>query len=153
MPGSSPSVAPSATCRAARGSSPRWRAPGAVDWSSTGRSRSIGIPGEPAELEVEAGSLVSATGEAGQRLLELLGAHGSDATHVAELGVGTNEKAILTGELLEDEKLLGSVHVAFGASSGIGGTIQVPVHLDCVVTKPDLTVDGEDVVRSGRLLV
>ena len=118
-----------------------------------GTIASIGIPGEPAELEVEGGSLVSATGEAGERLLELLGAHGTDATHVAELGIGTNEKAILTGELLEDEKLLGSVHVAFGASAGIGGTIQVPVHLDCVVTKPDLAVDGEDVVQNGRLLV
>ena len=85
--------------------------------------------------------------------LLLLTKHGPDATRVAELGVGTNEKAILTGELLEDEKILGTVHVAFGASAGIGGTIQVPVHLDCVVMKPTLTVDGETVVRDGELLV
>ena len=50
-----------------------------------------------------------------------LTAAGPDGTRVAELGIGTNEKAILTGELLEDEKLLGTVHVAFGASAGIGG--------------------------------
>ena len=75
-----------------------------------------------------------------------------DGTHVAELGIGTNEKAILTGELLEDEKILGTVHVAFGASAAIGGEIQVPVHLDCVVLEPTVEVDGE-VVRDGELLV
>ena len=99
------------------------------------------------------GSLVSASGEDGARLMELLTAHGGEGTHVAELGVGTNEKAILSGEVLEDEKLLGTVHVAFGASAAIGGTIQVPVHLDCVVMEPDLVVDGTRVVENGSLLV
>ena len=78
---------------------------------------------------------------------------GHDGTNVAELGIGTNEKAILSGEILEDEKLLGTVHVAFGASAAIGGTVQVPVHLDCLVMKPDVAVDDEPVVRDGALLV
>jgi leucyl aminopeptidase (aminopeptidase T) len=118
-----------------------------------GTIASIGIPAEPVELELKGGSLTSASGEEGRRLLELLTAHGADATRVAELGIGTNEKAIAGGEVLEDEKLLGTVHVAFGASAAIGGAIQVPVHLDCVVMEPDLTIDGESVVRDGRLLV
>jgi leucyl aminopeptidase (aminopeptidase T) len=102
---------------------------------------------------VEAGHLKRATGEAGERLLELLQAHGEDGTNVAELGIGTNEKAILTGNLLEDEKILGTAHVAFGASAAIGGTVQVPVHLDCVVMRPTVTVDGREIVRDGDLLV
>lgn len=114
---------------------------------------SIGIPAEPVELAVEDGQLVGATGEMGEELMRQLTAAGPDGTRVAELGIGTNEKAILTGELLEDEKLLGTVHVAFGASAGIGGEIQVPVHLDCVVMKPTLTIDGREVVRDGKLLV
>jgi leucyl aminopeptidase (aminopeptidase T) len=114
---------------------------------------SIGIPKPPAELEIEDGQLVSATGAEGRELMDQLMRHGPDASRVAELGVGTNEKATLSGELLEDEKILGTVHVAFGASAGIGGTIQVPVHLDCVVMKPDLAIDGEPLVRSGELLV
>jgi len=118
-----------------------------------GTIASIGIPSEPVELGLEDGRLVSATGAEGERLMELLGHHGPDAMHVAELGVGTNEKAILGGEVLEDEKILGTVHVAFGASAAIGGTIQVPVHLDCVVMGPDLTVDGGAVVENGALLV
>lgn len=114
---------------------------------------SIGIPEEPVELTVQDGALVGATGEMGEEFMKQLTAAGPDGTRVAELGIGTNEKAILTGELLEDEKLLGTVHVAFGASAGIGGEIQVPVHLDCVVMKPTLTVDGSEVVRDGQLLV
>jgi leucyl aminopeptidase (aminopeptidase T) len=114
---------------------------------------SIGIPEKPVELTVEDGALVDATGEMGEELMRQLTAAGRDGTRVAELGIGTNEKAILTGELLEDEKLLGTVHLAFGASAGIGGEIQVPVHLDCVVMKPTLTVDGRQVIRDGELLV
>src|SRR3954453_6425239 len=114
---------------------------------------SIGIPEEPAELTIEDGALVAATGPMGEELMRQLTSAGPDGTRLAELGVGTNEKAILTGELLEDEKLLGTIHIAFWASSGIGGEIQVPVHLDCVVMKPTLTVDGQEVVRVGELLV
>ena len=119
-----------------------------------GTIASIGRLAEPIELTVEGGHLVSATGEAGAELLDRLRTNGGEqGTNVAELGIGTNEKAELTGELLEDEKLLGSCHVAFGASAAIGGTVQVPVHLDCVVLKPDVSIDGEPLVRSGELLV
>jgi aminopeptidase len=120
-----------------------------VDGSIAG----IGIVDEPVSLTVEGGRLTEATGGAGAELMELLTVHGPEATTVAELGIGSNEKAILTGEVLEDEKILGTIHVAFGASAGIGGTVQVPVHLDCVVMKPQVTLDGEPIVRAGELLV
>lgn len=108
---------------------------------------------EPAELVIEAGRLVSADGQRGRRLMELLTAHGDGGTNVAELGIGTNENARLSGEILEDEKILGTAHVAFGASAAIGGTVQVPVHLDCVVLEPDVAVDGTSVVRGGKLVI
>ena len=99
------------------------------------------------------GHLTDATGPEGATLLELLTAHGEDGTNVAELGIGTNEEATLTGNILEDEKILGTAHVAFGASAAIGGTVQVPVHLDCVVLEPTVEIDGEAIVRAGELLV
>jgi leucyl aminopeptidase (aminopeptidase T) len=120
-----------------------------VDGSLAG----IGLAAEPVELVVEGGHLTSARGGQGMAFMELLTEHGDDATNVAELGIGTNEKAILTGEILEDEKILGSAHVAFGASAGIGGTVQVPVHLDCIVIKPTVELDGEAIVRDGGLLI
>jgi aminopeptidase len=113
----------------------------------------IGLLEDPVSLTIREGHLVEASGENGARLMELLTAHGKDGTNVAELGIGTNEEAILTGNILEDEKILGTCHVAFGASAAIGGTVQVPVHLDCVVLEPTLAIDGETIVSGGDLLV
>jgi aminopeptidase len=118
-----------------------------------GSIASVGSLDSPVTLTVRAGHLTEATGTAGGLLYELLTTHGPDGTNVAELGIGTNEKAILTGNVLEDEKILGTAHVAFGASAAIGGTVQVPVHLDCVVLMPTVEIDGEAIVRSGELLV
>lgn len=120
-----------------------------VDGSIAG----VGKVAEPVTLTVDQGHLADATGADGARLLDMLRVHGPDATHVAELGIGTNEEALLTGNVLEDEKILGSAHVAFGASAAIGGNIQVPVHLDCVVLRPTLEIDGRTVARDGELLI
>jgi aminopeptidase len=111
----------------------------------------IGLLDEPAALTIERGRLTRAETEAGERLLALLAEHGGE--NLAELGVGANDCAILTGNVLEDEKLAGTVHIAFGASASFGGDVQVPVHLDCVITQPELTLDGEPLVSGGRLLV
>ena len=120
-----------------------------VDGSIAG----VGLVSEPVKLTIEGGHLVDATGEEGAKLMELLTVHGPDGTNVAELGIGTNEKAILTGNILEDEKILGTAHVAFGASAAIGGNVQVPVHLDVVSMRPEVTIDDTPVVLEGRLLV
>ena len=120
-----------------------------VDGSIAG----VGRLQDPVALTVRDGHLADAAGAEGEALLELLTVHGDDGTNVAELGIGTNEEAILTGNILEDEKILGTAHVAFGASAAIGGTVQVPVHLDCVVLEPTVEVDGEALVRDGELLV
>ena len=120
-----------------------------VDGSIAG----VGLVSGPVRLTIEGGHLVDATGEEGEKLMELLTVHGPDGTNVAELGIGTNEKAILTGNILEDEKILGTAHVAFGASAAIGGNVQVPVHLDVVSMRPEVTIDDTPVVLEGRLLV
>ncbi len=118
-----------------------------------GSIAAIGLLDAPTLLTVSGGHLTGAEGEGGKRLLELLRTHGPDGTNLAELGIGTNEEAILTGNLLEDEKILGTAHVAFGASAGIGGTVQVSIHLDCVLTEPTVEVDGEAILGGGELLI
>ncbi|HEX9967479.1 MAG TPA: aminopeptidase, partial [Solirubrobacterales bacterium] len=118
-----------------------------------GSIANVGKLETPVELTVEGGHLVDASGPEGARLLELLTEHGPDGTSVAELGIGTNEEATLTGNILEDEKILGTAHVAFGASAAIGGNVQVPVHLDCVVMEPTVEVDGATLVEAGELTV
>jgi leucyl aminopeptidase (aminopeptidase T) len=114
---------------------------------------SIGLPGGPVELTVRDGRLADAGGEWGARWTALMDGAGSDGRNLAELGVGTNERATLTGKMLEDEKMLGTVHVAFGASAGIGGSVSVPVHLDCLIEQATLDVGGTRVLDAGRFLL
>jgi len=118
-----------------------------------GSIAAIGLVESPVRLTVEDGHLTGATGDEGARLMELLTPHRPDGTNVAELGIGTNEEAILTGNILEDEKIFGTAHVAFGASARIGGTVQVPVHLDVVLKEPTVEIDGEAILGGGELLI
>jgi leucyl aminopeptidase (aminopeptidase T) len=110
----------------------------------------LGLSPEPVRLSVSGGRILDAQGGLGPEFLPLLTKHGEAGTNLAELGVGTNDRATLTGNVLEDEKILGTIHVAFGASAGIGGTVSVPIHLDVVVTQASLEVDGQAVLERGR---
>ena len=123
---------------------------GTIVASSVG---SLGISDEPARLTMRDGQLVEATGGLGPQLLELLRKHGDAGTNLAELGAGTNDRARLTGDVLEDEKILGTVHVAFGASAGIGGSVSVPIHIDVVVLDVSLEIDGRAVLDEGRFVL
>jgi leucyl aminopeptidase (aminopeptidase T) len=102
---------------------------------------------------VRDGRLAEASDEWGARWTALMDAAGTQGRNLAELGVGTNERATLTGNILEDEKMLGTVHVAFGASAGIGGTVAVPVHLDCLIADATLDVGGTRVLDGGRFVL
>ncbi len=86
--------------------------------------------------------------------------HGSpNALKIAELGIGMNpviDRAI--GYILTDEKIGGSVHVAFGRSTGYGGKVTSAMHWD-FVTAPDVTVEVEYrdgsrhvLIKDGKLL-
>jgi leucyl aminopeptidase (aminopeptidase T) len=114
---------------------------------------SLGLPDEPVRLTVRDGRLADAGGEWGARWTALMDAAGVQGRNLAELGVGTNERATLTGNILEDEKMLGTVHVAFGASAGIGGTVAVPVHLDCLIADATLDIGGTRVLDGGRFVL
>ncbi|MDQ6818285.1 MAG: aminopeptidase [Actinomycetota bacterium] len=114
---------------------------------------SLGLSDEPAVLTVQEGGIVGAERGLGPQFMALLRAHGEAGANLAELGVGTNDRAQLTGAVLEDEKILGTIHVAFGASAGIGGTVSVPIHLDVVVTDASLEVDGQPILDNGRFVL
>ena len=73
--------------------------------------------------------------------------------NVAELGIGTNYKANITGNVLEDEKVAGTCHIAFGNNIHFGGKIDVPFHVDFVVRKPTIYGDDLLLMKEGRLIV
>ena len=68
----------------------------------------------------------------------------------AEFGIGTNPFLKVSGNLLEDEKVKGTIHLAFGNSRGMGGDNDVPVHIDCVIRRPSVYIDGRLVIEEGE---
>ncbi|WP_405079875.1 aminopeptidase [Paenibacillus chitinolyticus] len=109
----------------------------------------IGKLSEPLLLTIEQGRIVKAEGEAGPRLLGMLG--DKYGRLLCEFGVGTNDKARITGVILEDEKVYGTIHVAFGSNNTFGGTITAGVHIDGLVKEPTVYLDGKLVMEKGKL--
>jgi aminopeptidase len=121
-----------------------------VDGSMAG----VGLLDQPIRITVEDGYATEITGGAdAQKLIALLEPHGRDARTVAEFGVGTNDKATLTGVILEDEKVMGTIHIAFGDNKSMGGTVRVASHLDGLVKNPTVWFDAAKVMEGGRLLI
>jgi len=119
-----------------------------------GSMASVGMVDQPIRIVVKDGYATDITGGASaRRLVELLEPHGKDARTVAEFGVGTNDRAILTGVILEDEKVMGTIHIAFGDNKSMGGSVRVASHLDGLIKQPTVWFDDRKVMEGGRLLV
>jgi leucyl aminopeptidase (aminopeptidase T) len=86
-----------------------------------------------------------------RRLWEILSSV-ENGTNLAELGIGTNPQAKIIGQILEDEKVLGTAHIAFGTNAELGGIIQTSVHMDSVLDKPTISVDGRVIMKEGKIL-
>ena len=71
----------------------------------------------------------------------------------AELGIGTNPNAKRPDNLLEAEKIRGTVHIAIGDSSHMGGKVTADLHQDFVVPKPTVKFDGKVVMKKGKMVV
>jgi aminopeptidase len=121
-----------------------------VDGSMAG----VGMTGTPIRITVRDGYAEEISGgDEAARLRALLAPHGRDARTLAEFGIGTNDRAILTGVILEDEKVMGTIHIAFGDNKSMGGSVRVASHLDGLVRSPSVWLDDDLVLESGRLLV
>lgn len=122
----------------------------AIDGSIAG----IGIIKEPVFIEIVDGMATKFTGgEDAKKLQDMLDAVSPMARSVAEFGFGTNYKAQICGKILEDEKVLGTIHIAFGNNVGMGGNVNIPIHIDGIVTKPTVYFDDEVVMEKGKLLI
>ena len=114
----------------------------------------IGLIIHPIRMTVKDGYVIRITGgEEAVKVRKLLRRFGRQAKNIAEIGVGTNSKAKLTGCTLEDEKTLGTVHVALGNNISFDGKIAVPCHFDGVLRKPTLVIDGKTILENGEIQV
>jgi leucyl aminopeptidase (aminopeptidase T) len=122
-----------------------------VDGSMAGVGK---LKNEKIKIEVKNGLAVKISGgNAARKLNKIVQKYGKKGRNIAEIGIGTNDKAKLSGLLLEDEKVKGTAHIALGDNKTMGGKVHVPIHLDGVIKKPTVYFDGKEIMKSGNLLV
>jgi len=111
----------------------------------------VGLLKRPVSLEIESGKIKKIVGN--KTLEKIFDQAGEKGRILCELGIGTNYKAKITGNVLEDEKVMGTVHIAFGNNLGFGGKNDAKIHLDGVIKNPTLLLDGRKIIERGKILI
>ncbi len=94
-------------------------------------------------------------GQEANRLSRYLEEYGDEgAYNLAETAIGLNPAVIPTGKVRTDKKLYGSVHVSLGMNTDTGWGKNVSrLHVDGVIRKPTVYIDGQVVVEAGVIKV
>jgi leucyl aminopeptidase (aminopeptidase T) len=77
--------------------------------------------------------------------------YSKNAKHLGEFGIGLNPKAKIVGNVLEDEKVLSTIHLAIGAN--YDQDARALIHFDGLVLKPTVKVDDRLIMSEGKLLI
>lgn len=106
-----------------------------LEWAPTRRLAS------PVVIRVEDGLARDVSGDEqfASTLREAIAARAENA-NIAELGIGTNDRASRPDNILESEKILGTIHIALGDNSSFGGKVNTPLHQDFVFFKPTVAL-------------
>lgn len=115
---------------------------------------------EPTRLTFENGYLTSyENNESGQRFKALVERSmkldgNNNASFIAEFAIGTNPTAQISGVVLEDEKVLGTCHIAVGDNTSYeGGHNSSTLHIDMIVFKPTIWFDDILIMKDGEVMV
>ncbi|BBM82677.1 aminopeptidase [Candidatus Uabimicrobium amorphum] len=105
------------------------------------------------ELTFEEGRVTQVNADEGEEIFEeVLGMHSGDKDCIAELGIGLNPNVPETiGNILLDEKVVGSIHIAIGKNTMYGGINKSSLHWDLVAMHPTVTADGRTIMQNGKL--
>lgn len=112
----------------------------------------IGLLQEPIVLKVKKGNVVEITGgvEANQ-LRELLETSGdSNSYNIGEFAFGTNPAACVVHNVQEFKNKLGTIHIALGNNKNLFGNTFSKTHLDAIMLKPTVSIDGKVVIDKGK---
>ncbi len=108
----------------------------------------------PLKVTIKNGWASKFDGPDAAKLESKLKAADKNAYNIGELGIGTNPKARLTGNVLEDEKVLGTVHIALGDNTSYtGGHTKSKFHEDGILLQPTVKLDSGFLMQRGKLLV
>ena len=115
----------------------------------------IGVLREPVKCRVEKGFIVGIEGGPQAEVLknDLESRKDPNCYNVAELGVGLNPESRMTGIMLDDEGVFGSVHIGIGSNLTLGGNIKAAVHYDLLMWKATIELDGQVILEKGELRI
>lgn len=115
----------------------------------------LGVLSTPVILEISGGKVVridSLESEYVKKLEKIFESKNSPRRVLAELGVGLNPLARITGKMLSDEGTLSTAHFGFGSNFTVGGVNKVDFHLDFVMRDASIIVDDQVLMDRGKLL-
>jgi len=116
---------------------------------------SLGYVDLPIRLKFLKGKVVEISGDG--KVAEILRKDVSLASGgknvIGEFGIGVNPFFRPIGNVLVDEKVLGTCHVAIGDNTGFGGVNRSSIHVDFIVNKPTISADDNKIMREGKLNV
>jgi len=108
------------------------------------------------KLEFKKGRIVNFNAKQGRRdFKEVLDSATGDKDRIAEFAIGLNPKAQFINDILVDEKVLGSIHIAIGDNKGpsYGGKNDSSIHWDLIMTHATVKVDGKIIMKNGKLKI
>ena len=74
--------------------------------------------------------------------------------NIAQFAFGLNSMCTrLTGVMLNDEGVLGTVHIGIGTSANIGGETKAATHFDVIFRNPTVIYDGKLIMENGALRI
>lgn len=114
----------------------------------------LGVIKEPITVHVSKGYITSIEGGKEAKLLEKSFKDLNDdrVYLIAEVGFGMNTGASMSGRMLEDEGVFGTIHIGIGNNLSFGGNNATPIHIDMIMRKPTYTVDGRIVYKDGVIV-
>ncbi len=113
-----------------------------------------GCPTTPVELKIENGRIVEVVGGDPKICTEIRRqiAEVKDSDNIAEIGIGLNRNCLFNGDFEEEKKAYGTCHIAMGNGFYYGQPARSTVHIDMVQYNPTIEMDGEIIVKDGKVL-
>ena len=117
---------------------------------------------EEIELEIENGIVIDVKGgttaanirqEFGEVARKLRSKDRENVWTIAEFGFGVNDQARLGGNVLEDEKRLGTCYIAIGDNTALGGNSSVGIHIPGVLKSPSVWLDDTQILDDGKFIL
>lgn len=115
----------------------------------------LGVLSESIKVTIRDGNIVSIEGDREADMLRegMRNLNDEKAYNAAEIGFGFNNASQLCNSMLEDEGVMGTLHIGFGNSLAFGGSCDSPNHIDMIFKNASVWVDGRQIVDHGMILV